>query len=145
MGSGFAPRKLLEFFAMAYRQFRFDRQVVVLSLVGCTVSGKQCGRPRFRAQLVDGRWSWGGGLSLRGGPLRLALSARNVAGILYPMQAGHWSGQVGVAFEFGYAKDKKKTKKKGDLGNGQGHVALSHGISDIVQSQLVEEPCNSGA
>ena len=26
--------------------------------------------------------------------------------------AGHWSGQVGVGFEFGYAKDKKKSKRR---------------------------------
>ena len=119
LGFRLRPAKSLEIQALAYRQFQYDRQVdgCVFGLVHRV--GKNIAT-QVQGQYLHGRWSWGGGLSLRGGPLRIAFSARNVVGILYPLEAGHWSGQCGAAFEFGYAKDKKKKKKKGDLGTGKG-------------------------
>lgn len=119
LGFRFRPVESLEFQALAYRQFQYGRTLDGF-IFGLVHRIRNNVATQVQGQYLHGRWSWGAGLSMRGGPLRLALSARNVAGILYPMQAGHWSGQVGVAFEFGYAKDKKKTKKKGDLGSGKG-------------------------
>ena len=112
LGFRFRPVESLEFQALAYRQFQYGRTLDGF-IFGLVHRIRNNVATQVQGQYLRGRWSWGAGLSMRGGPLRLALSARNVAGILYPMQAGHWSGQVGVAFEFGYAKDKKRTKKKG--------------------------------
>ena len=119
LGFRFRPVQSLEIQALAYRQFQYDRQVdgFVFGLVHRIRTNIAT---QVQGQYLHGRWSWGAGLSLRGGPLRIAFSARNVVGILYPLDAGHWSGLFGAAFEFGYAKDKKKKKKKGDLGTGKG-------------------------
>lgn len=119
LGFRFRPVQSLEIQALAYRQFQYDRQVDGF-VFGLVHRIRKNIATQVQGQYLHGRWSWGAGLSLRGGPLRIAFSARNVAGILYPLDAGHWSGQFGAAFEFGYAKDKKKKKKKGDLGTGKG-------------------------
>jgi len=120
VGFRYRPVESLEFHALAYRQFRLGGQVDGF-LFGMVHRIRKNITTQFQGQYVHGRWSWGAGMSLRGGPLRIAFSARNVVGILQPLNAGHWSGQVGVGFEFGYAKDKKKSKrKKGDLGTGAG-------------------------
>jgi len=120
LGFRYRPVESLEINATAYRQFRIGGQVNGF-LFGLVHRVRKNVATQLQGQYFHGRWSWGAGLSLRGGPLRIAFSARNVAGILYPLEAGYWSGQVGVGFEFGYAKDKKKKKKKkGDLGSGKG-------------------------
>ena len=119
LGFRFRPVESLEIQALAYRQLQYDRAVDGF-VFGLVHRFRKNITTQLQGQYLHGRWSWGGGLSLRGGPLRIAFSARNVAGILYPLDAGHWSGQVGMAFEFGYAKDKEKKKKKGDLGTGKG-------------------------
>lgn len=122
VGFRYRPVKSLEFHALAYRQFRLGGQMDGF-LFGVVHRIRKNITTQLQGQYLQGRWSWGAGMSLRGGPLRIAFSARNVAGILQPLNAGHWSGQVGVGLEFGYAKDKKKKKskrKKGDLGTGAG-------------------------
>ena len=122
VGFRYRPVKSLEFHALAYRQFRLGGKADGF-LFGMVHRIRKNITTQLQGQYVHGRWSWGVGMSLRGGPIRIAFSARNVVGILQPLNAGHWSGQVGVGFEFGYAKDKKKSKpkrKKGDLGTGAG-------------------------
>lgn len=119
LGFRYRPRPSLEFHAMAYRQFRFDRSTdgVVIGVVH-RLRGNVA--TQVQAQLVHGRWSWGAGLSLRGGPLRMAFSAQNVPGLLLPLESGHWQGRFGIGFELGYRQDKKKSKRKNPLGTGKG-------------------------
>ena len=119
LGFRFRPVQSLEIQALAYRQHQYDRHLDGF-IFGVVHRIRKNVATQLQGQYLHGRWSWGGGLSLRSGPVRIAFSARNVAGILNPLKAGHWSGQVGASFEFGYAKDKKKKKKKGDLGTGKG-------------------------
>ena len=109
----------LEFSGLVYRQFRFDRRTDGL-LVGMTHRIRSNVATHIQAQYRAQRWSFGGGLSLRGGPLRLAVSAQHIPGLIDPLDAGHWQGQVGLGFELGYKRDKKKARKKGDPRSGKG-------------------------
>jgi len=119
LGFRYLPRPSLEFHVMAYRQFRFDRSRDGVS-VGFVHRLRGNVATQLQAQLVDGRWSWGAGLSLRGGPIRMAMSAQNVPGLLFPLESGHWQGQFGIGIELGYRQDKKKSKRKDPLGTGKG-------------------------
>lgn len=119
LGFRYRPRPSLEFNLMAFRQFRFDRSRDGV-LIGFVHRLRGNVATQLQAQLVDGRWSWGAGLSLRGGPVRMAFSAQNVTGLLLPLDAGHWQGQFGIGFEMGYRQDKKKSKRKNPLGTGKG-------------------------
>ena len=116
LGCRFRPVDPLELHAMAYRQFRFGRQWDGL-VFGVVYRLRKNWTTHAQGQYVLGRWSWGGGMSFRGGPVRLSFSTRNLGGVFQPLNAGQWSGQVGLAVEFGYSKDKKK---KGGAGTGQG-------------------------
>lgn len=119
VGFRYLPRPSMEFHVMGYRQFRFDqsRDGVVIGFVH-RLRGNVA--TQVQAQLVEGRWSWGAGLSLRGGPLRMAFSAQNIPGMLFPLESGHWQGQFGIGLELGYRQDKKKSKRKNPLGTGKG-------------------------
>jgi len=118
LGLRYRPVEELEVFAMAFRQFRFSRQ-----RDGFVFGGVY----RFRGniavhaqgQIIGQRWSWGGGLSLRGGPVRLTMSAQNVVGAFLPLDAGHLQGQLSMGFDIGYKKAEPR-KRRSDLGTGKG-------------------------
>lgn len=118
LGMRFKPSKSFEISVMAYRQFRFGRTTEG-GLFGVTYRLGGVLTAHLQGQYHSNRWMWGSGLSLRGGPVRLSVSARNVPGLLLPLDAGHWQGQVGVSFDVGYAQKKKK-RRKNDLGTGKG-------------------------
>jgi len=121
LGFRYRPVESVEFHALAYRQFRLGGKMDGF-LFGLVHRIRNNIATQVQGQYVQGRWSWGAGLSMRGGPFRLSFSARNVAGILYPLRSGHWSGQVGLAFEFGHAKDREKRKKEEPaMGKGMWH------------------------
>ena len=104
---------------MAYRQFRFSRPSSGFVFGGvCRFRGNMA--VHAQGQYTANRWSWGGGVSLRGGPIRLAISAQNVMGVLLPLDAGHLHGQVSMGFELGYRQEKNQRRKRGDLGTGKG-------------------------
>ena len=118
LGMRFKPSQSVEISVMAYRQFRFGRSVEG-GLFGVTYRLRGLLTAHVQGQYHSNRWMWGSGLSLRGGPVRLSVSARNVPGLLLPLDAGHWQGQVGLSFDMGYAQKKKK-RRKNDLGTGKG-------------------------
>jgi hypothetical protein len=117
LGMRFRPSESLEVSVMAYRQFRFG-QTTNGGLFGVTYRLRGNVTAHLQGQYHSSRWMWGSGLSLRGGPVRLSVSARNVPGLLLPLDAGHWQGQVGISFDMGYAQKKKR--RKNDLGTGKG-------------------------
>jgi len=119
LGFRLRATEALEFSGLVYRQYRFDRHTDGL-LVGVTHRIRGNVATHIQAQYRQQKWSFGGGLSLRGGPLRLAVSAQHIPGLIAPFDAGHWQGQVGVGFEMGYKKEKKKTRKKGRVATGKG-------------------------
>ena len=118
LGMRIRPTEFVEVSALVYRQSRFGETLdggvlgVTYRPVGNVVLHGQC-------QYHASRWLWGGGLSLRGGPVRLSLSARHIPGLMYPLEAGHWQAQFGLSFEAGYARERTK-RRKNDLGTGQG-------------------------
>lgn len=117
LGMRFKPSKSFEISVMAYRQFRFG-QTTDGGMLGVTYRLRGIVTAHLQGQYHSNRWMWGSGLSLRGGPVRLSVSARNVPGLLLPLGAGHWQGQVGISFDVGYAQKKKR--RKNDLGTGKG-------------------------
>lgn len=119
VGFRLRPTEQSELFAMGYRQVRFGEPSAGFLFGGVYRFGSHVA-VHGQGQYWSGRWSWGGGLSLRGGPVRLAMSAQNVVGLILPLEAGHWQGRVSLGFEMGYAKDKKSRRKPGDLGTGRG-------------------------
>lgn len=118
LGMRFKPSKSVEVSVMAFRQFRFG-QTTEGGMFGLTYRLRGNVTAHVQGQYHSNRWMWGSGLSLRGGPIRLSVAARNVPGFLFPLDAGHWHGQVGVSFDMGYAQKKKK-RRKNDLGTGKG-------------------------
>jgi len=119
LGFRLRPAEGAEVFAMAYRQFRFSRPSSGFVFGGvCRFRGNMA--VHAQGQYTANRWSWGGGVSLRGGPIRLAISAQNVMGVLLPLDAGHLHGQVSMGFELGYRQEKNQRRKRGDLGTGKG-------------------------
>lgn len=119
LGMRIRPSESFEVSLYAYRQFRFGRSRDG-GLIGLTYRLRGNIAAHVQAQYDMERWLWGAGLSLRGGPLRFTCSARNVPGLIWPLDAGHWQGQAGLSFDIGYAKDKKKKRRKNDLGTGKG-------------------------
>ncbi len=117
-GIRFRPHESLEVSALAYRQFSFGR-VREGGLFGLTYRLRGNVTVHAQAQYHQGGWLWGGGLSLRGGPIRLSISSRHVPGFLLPLESRHMQGQAGLSFDMGYAKDKKR-RRKNDLGTGKG-------------------------
>jgi hypothetical protein len=118
LGFRIRPSDAFEISATAYRQFRFGR-VQEGGVLGLTYRLRGNVLLHGQAQYHDERWLWGGGLALRGGPLRVTVSARHVPGLLLPLASGNWQAQVGMALELGYAQKKPK-RKKNDLGTGKG-------------------------
>ena len=119
LGFRIRPSESIEITGMAYRQFRFDRRTDGF-LLGLTHRLGTHVATHVQAQFRDQSWSFGAGLSLRGGPLRIAASAQNVPGLLYPLESGHWQGQFGIGFEMGYKKEKQKRRKSGQPATGKG-------------------------
>ena len=119
LGLRIRATEFVEISAALYRQTRFGESMeggmfgVTYRPIGNVVVHGQC-------QYHDQHWLWGGGLSLRGGPVRLSLSARHIPGLMYPLETGHWQGQCGLSFELGYAADKGSKRRKNDLGTGKG-------------------------
>lgn len=118
LGFRIRPSKSFEVSVMAFRQFRFGRSTDG-GLVGLTYRLRNNIAAHVQGQYDGARWLWGSGLSLRGGPFRLSMSARNVPGYIRPLDAGHWQGQFGISLDFGYGQDRKK-RRKNDLGTGKG-------------------------
>jgi len=119
VGLHIQPAEGLDVQLMAYRQLRFG-QTRDGALIGVTYRVRNNIAMHGQAQYFNGGWIWGAGLSLRGGPLRISASAGNVPGVFYPLESGYWQGQAGISFDMGYAKQKKKKRRKGDLGTGAG-------------------------
>lgn len=119
LGIRFRPVETVEIHALGYRQFQFgdSRQGF---LFGVTHRFRNNIASHVQAQRFDDRWSFGAGVSLRGGPVRLSLSTQNGYGILAPLESGHWHGQFGLSFELGTAQEETKRRKQGDLGTGRG-------------------------
>lgn len=118
LGFRYRPVESLEIHALAYRQFRLGGKMDGF-LFGLVHRIRNNIATQLQGQYVQGRWSWGAGVSMRGGPLRVSFSARNLPGIFYPLNSGHWSGQVGLALEFGHAKEREK-RKRGEPATGKG-------------------------
>lgn len=118
LGFRMRPFRGLELSVLGYRQFRFGR---VESGGVFALTGRLRGNVTLHAQgqYHADRWLWGGGLSLRGGPIRLSVSARHIPGLLLPLESGHWQGQAGISIDMGY-REKKSGRKKNDLGTGKG-------------------------
>ena len=118
LGMRVRPTEFVEVSAVVYRQYRFGESMdggllgVTYRPIGNIAVNGQC-------QYHSNRWLFGGGVSLRGGPVRLSVSARHIPGLMYPLEAGHWQAQFGLSFEGGYGQKRTK-RRKNDLGSGKG-------------------------
>jgi len=118
LGMRVRPTEFVEVSAVVYRQYRFGESMdggllgVTYRPIGNIAVNGQC-------QYHSNRWLFGGGVSLRGGPVRLSVSARHIPGLIYPLETGHWQAQFGLSFEGGYGQKRTK-RRKNDLGTGKG-------------------------
>lgn len=104
--------------ALLYRQMAWGRAQEG-GLLGVTYRLDNNITASVQCQYHAARWLWGAGLSLRGGPVRLSVSARHVPGLIWPLEYGHVQGQLGLSIDMGYRKDEQK-RRKTDLGTGKG-------------------------
>lgn len=118
LGLRIRPVDEIEISAVVYRQFRFGRSLDG-GLLGLTYRLGNYLLVHGQCQFYDARWLWGGGLSVRGGPVRWSVSARNIPAVFWPLDAGNWHIQTGISLDFGYKQERTK-RRKNDLGSGKG-------------------------
>lgn len=118
LGLRIRPLDELEISAVVYRQFRFGTSMDG-GLLGLTYRLGSHLTVHGQCQYYNARWLWGGGLSVRGGPVRWSISARNIPAVFWPLDDGNWHFQTGFSFDFGYLAERTK-RRKNDLGDGKG-------------------------